>query len=173
MTREEAIERFKSKIKLNLEGFYSAQDCVDNDLYSAAIEALTRMEYVQETIDCILNTCKSDQIADIAMRNAAKFVQNAIDGECPDFEEIPKAQPCEDAISRDDALLALTGEIPDGMTVEEYISRTSKRLRALLSVQPERVKPEITEAGQEYCRNCIHSEMCSWYGTVGCEWAQI
>ena len=32
---------------------------------------------------------------------------------------------------------------------------------------------DITEEGQEYCRNCIHSEMCSWYGTVGCEWVQI
>ena len=43
---------------------------------------------------------------------------------------------CADAVNRDDALLALTGEIPDGMTVEEYIARASKRLRALPSVQP-------------------------------------
>lgn len=48
--------------------------------------------------------------------------------------EALKAEPCEDAVSREDALLALTGEIPDGMTVEEYIARTGKRLRELPSV---------------------------------------
>lgn len=31
-------------------------------------------------------------------------------------------------------------------------------------------RPVITDEGEEYCKNCRHVEMCSWYGTVGCEW---
>lgn len=32
----------------------------------------------------------------------------------------------------------------------------------------EKRKPD--KGGQEYCNDCIHAEMCSWYGTEGCEW---
>ena len=96
MTREEAIvilenERPHCGRRIT---FTEEEKC---EAFDMAIEALTRMGYVQETVNCILNTCKSNQyIADIAMRNAAKFVQNAVDGSCPDFEEIPTEKPCAD-----------------------------------------------------------------------------
>lgn len=36
-----------------------------------------------------------------------------------------------------------------------------------------KVKPEITEEGKAYCMKCDHAEMCSWYGTDGCEWRKL
>ena len=55
-----------------------------------------RMKYVQESVNTIMNTCKSDSIKDKAFRNVARMIQNAIDGEAPNFETIetlPSAQP--------------------------------------------------------------------------------
>ena len=55
-----------------------------------------RMKYVQESVNTIMNTCKSDSIKDKAFRNAARMIQNAIDGEAPDYEtieELPPVQP--------------------------------------------------------------------------------
>ena len=49
-----------------------------------------RMELVQQAVNTILHQCTSPSLADTAMRNAARFVQNAIDGEPPELEEPPK-----------------------------------------------------------------------------------
>ena len=90
MNREEALQRLKTT------------DACDSELCKAlemAIEALeseSRMKYVKEAVNAILNTCDTDSIADKAMRNAAKFVQNAIDGSYPEFEELPKMGKCKD-----------------------------------------------------------------------------
>ena len=46
-----------------------------------------------------------------------------------------------DTISREDALLCLTGIISD-MTVEDYIAMVSKRIRNLSPVQPEKETPK-------------------------------
>ena len=43
-----------------------------------------------------------------------------------------------DLIYREDALMALTGEITEGMTIEDILARTSRRIRDLPSVQTER-----------------------------------
>ncbi len=48
-----------------------------------------RMKLVQEAVDTLMNTSKTDSIKDKCFRNAARFVQNAIDGEPQDFERIP------------------------------------------------------------------------------------
>lgn len=139
MTKAEAISHIKdvicenNTIKPNMVVFEQEKEAL-----CMAIEALTRMGYVQETVNCILNTCKSNQIADIAMRNAAKFVQNAIDGSCPDFEKIPKAQPCEDAVSRADVIR---------ITTETGALETQSRVEALPSVQP-------TSTPCEYAEDC-------------------
>ena len=106
------------------------------------------------------------------------------------IQALPSVQPttqlCEDAVSRSEAIRIASGYC--------HPSNIAKELENLPSVQPEtdlsaysdklwkeayergkaeRPKPEITEEGQEYCKDCIHAEMCSWYGTVGCEWVQI
>lgn len=37
------------------------------------------------------------------------------------------------------------------------------------TIEPERKKPEQQESAKEYCNDCIHCEMCSWYPVEGCE----
>ena len=46
-------------------------------------------------------------------------------------------EPCDDAISREDALMCLTGEIKDTDTIETIIARFIKRLRSLPHVNPQ------------------------------------
>lgn len=48
-----------------------------------------RMYLVQQAVYTIMNTSKSDSIKDKCFRNAARLIQNAIDGEPQDFELIP------------------------------------------------------------------------------------
>ena len=82
ISRQAAIELFKDDI-------YAVNEL--NNLPPVP----DRMKYVQEAVHTIMNTCKSDSIKDKAFRNAARLIQNAIDGEAPDFEEIeelPSAQ---------------------------------------------------------------------------------
>ena len=68
-----------------------------------------RMKYVQETVNTMMDTCTTNSIKDKVFRNAARFVQNAIDGKEPDFERIDEPEPCEDAVSRK-AVLEITAE---------------------------------------------------------------
>ena len=51
-----------------------------------------RMFYVQETVNTILNSCTGNTDIDKAFRNAARLVQNAIDGKLVDFEEIERSE---------------------------------------------------------------------------------
>lgn len=53
--------------------------------------------------------------------------------EHPNFK--PKAQHCDDCISREEALMALTGDITD-CTIEEFIARSRDKLNKLPSVTP-------------------------------------
>lgn len=52
----------------------------------------SRMLYVQETVNTILNYCTGNTDIDKAFRNAARLVQNAIDGESVDFEQIERSE---------------------------------------------------------------------------------
>ena len=49
------------------------------------------LKRVEDSIGTIMIHCNSDSIRDKAFRNAARFIQNAIDGNAPDFEEIEDA----------------------------------------------------------------------------------
>lgn len=60
-------------------------------------------------------------------------------------------EPCEDAVSREDALTALTGDIT-GYIIEDYIARTRIRLQNLPPVTP---KPGL-------CKDCKFFETDSW-----------
>lgn len=32
---------------------------------------------------------------------------------------------------------------------------------------------KYTKEQHEYCGDCNHAEMCSWYGAIGCEWRDV
>ena len=83
ISRQAAIELFKDDI------------AAVNELNNLPSQP-DRMKYVQESVYTIMNTCKSDSIEDKAFRNAARLIQNAIDGKAPDFEaieELPSTLP--------------------------------------------------------------------------------
>ena len=62
---------------------------------------------------------------------------------CKGAIELLEQEPCEDAVSREDALTALTGDIT-GYTIEDYIARTRVRLQNLPPVTPK----------QRLCKDC-------------------
>ena len=67
------------------------------------------------------------------------YVDDFLDTENEALDMAIKAleqEPCEDAISREDARMMLTCEIKDGMTITDYIKMVDKRLRQLPSVTP-------------------------------------
>lgn len=103
MTREEAIKELTELLPEEFLSEYT--DAIKMAI--KALEAESRMKYVQETVNTIMNACDTDSIADKAMRNAAKFVQNAIDGSYPDFEKLEQ-EHCDDAISRKAVIDTLT-----------------------------------------------------------------
>lgn len=59
-------------------------------------------------------------------------------------------EPCEDAISREDALLCLTGEYLENYAYDELIAKFARRIKALPSSQPniEAMRQEIEQAKQ-------------------------
>ena len=59
--------------------------------------------------------------------------------------------PCEDAISREDALMCLTGEIKETDTIEIIIARFARRIRKLPPVNPQPCEDAISrQAVQDY-----------------------
>ena len=53
------------------------------------IKALSSTDrLIKEAVSTLIHT-KGDDAVSVAFRNAGRFVQNAIDGEPPEFEEIP------------------------------------------------------------------------------------
>ena len=63
-------------------------------------------------------------------------------------------EPCDDAISREDALMALTGEWPE--SIEELIHRFNRRIKTLPPVIPSRPTGHwiIVQGMNEQCSNC-------------------
>lgn len=49
-----------------------------------------RLNLVQATVNTIMNSCTGDTVQEKAFRNAARLIQNAIDGNAPDFEKVPE-----------------------------------------------------------------------------------
>lgn len=96
MNREEQIKWLRKLLKLREDPKGDTEIDVALKCAIKALESESSMGYVQEAVNTIMNTCNTDSITDKAMRNAARFVQNAIDGSYPDFEELPKMGKCKD-----------------------------------------------------------------------------
>ncbi|GEM_PF-6492411 len=95
---------------------------------------------------------------------------NELDAELRNYK---KQVECENAISREDALMCMTGEYlaDKEYKPEDIISKHIQRLRALPPVTPRSLNPEADrEESKAYCAECDHIEMCSWYPHDGCEW---
>lgn len=91
ISRQQAIDGADAIIAMDTSG--------NNDVVKAMtawksyVEALPsaqpeRMRFVQQAVNMIMHTAKSDSIKDKSFRNAARMIQNAIDGEPQDFEPI-------------------------------------------------------------------------------------
>ena len=61
------------------------------ELINTASTVEDRMVHVQDTVNTIMNSCTGNNDIDKAFRNAARLVQNAIDGKAPDFEQIERS----------------------------------------------------------------------------------
>ena len=75
--------------------------------------------------------------------------------------QIAMKEPCEDAISREDALIALTCEIKDGDTIESMIGKFGERIRNLPSVQP-KGKPRRKGQWELKYDNLYHCSLCDF-----------
>ena len=87
---------------------------------------------------------------------------------CKAINELPSVnpQPCEDAISREDALMCLTGEIKETDTIETIIARFVRRIRKLPSVNS--TKTGWIPVSEKYEHHIDHTD-CIWYGNdSGC-----
>lgn len=99
--------------------------------------------------------------------------------ECDRLIKALEQEPCEDAVSREDALTALTGDIT-GYTIEDYIARTRVRLQNLPPVTP---KPRTghwrhyegmlicSECGTEFYDDIIEycgDDVPKWCPDCGC-----
>ena len=53
----------------------------------------------------------------------------------------------------------------------KYSVRTDVLLDGIREILTEKGKDGRlkTRAGEEWCKSCIHAEMCKWYGTNGCD----
>ena len=58
------------------------------------------------------------------------------------YDKLKNQAPCEDAISREDALMCLTGEIKETDTIETIIARFVRRIRKLPPVNPQPICEE-------------------------------
>ena len=82
-------------------------------------------------------------------------------------------EPCEDAISREDALMCLTGEIKDTDTIETIIARFVRRIRNLPPVTPQAKTghwiEEIDDYGKVIGWHCDKCYEDSGF-TTDCKW---
>ena len=91
--------------------------------------AIIRKEYLCVDRDCdIERSCGKCDL----MMPSKKPILEAYKAAIKALEQ----EPCEDAISREDALMALTGEWPE--SIEELIHRFNRRIKTLPSVIPSR-----------------------------------
>ena len=95
-------------------------------------------------------TCK-ENITAILECYFTGFKKEIIDSAC---NRILEVEPCEVAISREDAIMCMTGEYIADMTYkpEDIISKHIQRLRALPPVQP---KTEIKPIGYRECSDAM------------------
>ena len=108
-----------------------------------------------------------NSLANIAKANAKSDAQKALMGRVIFFtEHLPPVQPkqteCEDAISRKDAIKAISEmDIPEDMCTFEIISHINLTISNLPSVQPKPKTETITEFA-ERCRECGKQKKGHW-----------
>ena len=96
--RFELIERFKKKLieSTNIETSPEEMKAIDNLLFRfwqmGWLDIIDRMLLVKESAKTLMHSV-GNSVSAKAFRNAGRFIQNAIDGEAPEFEKIPSAQP--------------------------------------------------------------------------------
>ena len=96
--RFELIERFKKKLieSTNIETSAEEMKAIDNLLFRfwqmGWLDIIDRMLLVKESAKTLMHSV-GNSVSAKAFRNAGRFIQNAIDGEAPEFEKIPSAQP--------------------------------------------------------------------------------
>ena len=96
--RFELIEEFKKKLieSTNIETSPEEMKVIDNILFRfwqmGWLESIYRMPLVKESAKTLVRSV-GDSASAKAFRNAGRFMQNAIDGEAPEFEKIPSVSP--------------------------------------------------------------------------------
>ena len=133
-----------------------------NKIADLAIKALE-----QEPCEAISREALLNGLANIAKAKAKSDAQKAIMGRVIFFtEHLPPVQPkqteCEDAISRKDAIKAISEmDIPEDMCTFEIISHINLTISNLPSVQPKPKTETITEFA-ERCRECGKQKKGHW-----------
>lgn len=96
--RQVELDGTESNIEIlsELRAQFNCFDEVEEPCYRALSDAICalsaqpeRMRFVQQAVNTIMHTARSDSIKDKSFRNAARMIQNAIDGEPQEFEPIP------------------------------------------------------------------------------------
>lgn len=132
-------------------------------------EAISR----QDALDA-LHMCLSTNSYDDDVTGDSYICYEEAEYEIEKLQSVqPKPIDCEDAISREDALMCMTGEFSPAVIYkpEDIISKRIQRIKALPPVTPRSLNPEADrEESKAYCAECDHIEMCSWYPHDGCEW---
>lgn len=96
--RFELIEKYKKELieSTNIETSPEEMNVLDNILFRfwqmGWLDSIDRMLLVKESAKTLMHS-GGDSVFAKTLRNAGRFIQNAIDGEAPEFEKIPSAQP--------------------------------------------------------------------------------
>lgn len=96
--RFELIEKYKRELveATNIETNPEEMQALDNILFRfwqmGWLDSIERMSLIKESVMTLMHS-RGDSVSAKALRNAGRLIQNAIDGEVPEFEEIPSAEP--------------------------------------------------------------------------------
>lgn len=96
--RFELIEKYKNELveATNIETSPEEMNVLDNILFRfwqmGWLESIDRMPLVKESAKTLIRSA-GNSVSAKAFRNAGRFMQNAIDGEAPEFEKIPAEEP--------------------------------------------------------------------------------
>lgn len=96
--RFDLIEKYKKKLieATNIETASDEMTVLDDILFRfwqmGWLDSIDRMLLVKESAKTLMHSV-GDSVSAKAFRNAGRFIQNAIDGETPEFEKIPSAHP--------------------------------------------------------------------------------
>ena len=95
---------------------------------------MTSLEYYIEQIEQFISALTDD--IESGEGTVVTQTKLAVYQEVLEHLEEIEQDPCEDAISREDALMCLTGEIKETDTIETIIARFARRIRKLPPVNP-------------------------------------